>query len=204
MRAEVVSVGTELLLGDIVNTNAAHCGQARASIGGGCFMPTSVGANEPRIADAIAAALARADAVIVTGGLGPTQDDVTREAISALTGRRLVRDPKIEEELRRRFSEFGRPMAEVNVRQADVPEGASIIEQTWGTAPGLILEHAGGVIYAVPGVPAEMEDMLTRAVLPDLLRRGGEPTQIVSRIVRVAGVSESAIAEKVQDVWKLL
>ena len=128
MRAEVLSVGTELLLGDIVNTNAAHIGQALASIGVDCFMHTSVGDNEQRIADAIAAALAHADAVIVTGGLGPTQDDVTREAISALTGRPLIRDPKIEEQLRRRFAEFGRPMAEVNVRQADVPDGASIIE----------------------------------------------------------------------------
>src|SRR5437588_723102 len=204
MRAEVVSVGTELLLGDIVNTNAAHIGQALASIGVDCFMHTSVGDNEQRIADAIAAALARADAVIVTGGLGPTQDDVTREAISALTGRRLVRDPKVEEELRRRFAEFGRPMAEVNVRQADVPDGASIIEQSWGTAPGLIVEHAGGVIYAVPGVPAEMEDMLARAVLPDLLGRAGEPSQIVSRVVRIAGVSESTIAEQLHDVWQIL
>ncbi len=204
MRAEVVSVGTELLLGDIVNTNAAHIGQALASIGVDCFMHTSVGDNEQRIADAIAAALAHADAVIVTGGLGPTQDDVTREAISALTGRPLIRDPKIEEQLRRRFAEFGRPMAEVNVRQADVPDGASIIEQSWGTAPGLIVEHAGGVIYAVPGVPAEMEDMLARAVLPDLLGRAGEPSQITSRVVRIAGVSESTIAEQLHDVWQIL
>src|SRR5438105_11295484 len=204
MRAEVLSVGTELLLGDIINTNAAHIGQALASIGVDCFMHTTVGDNEQRIAGAIGAALGRADAVIVTGGLGPTQDDVTREAISAVTRPALIRDPKIEEALRRRFAEFGRPMPEMNVRQADVPEGASIIEQSWGTAPGLIVEHAGGVIYAVPGVPAEMEDMLTRAVLPDLLRRAGEPTQIVSRIIRIAGVSESAIAEKVHDVWQML
>jgi nicotinamide-nucleotide amidase len=204
MRAEVLSVGTELLLGDIVNTNAAHIGRALASIGIDCFMHTTVGDNEQRIADALAAILERSDAVILTGGLGPTQDDVTREAIARLTGRPLVRDPKIEEELRARFAELGRPMAETNVRQADVPEGSSIIETTWGTAPGLIVEHAGGVIYAVPGVPAEMEDMLARAVLPDLLRRAGEPTQIISRVVRVAGVSESSIAEQLRDVWEML
>jgi nicotinamide-nucleotide amidase len=204
MRAEVLSVGTELLLGDIVNTNAAHIGQALASIGIDCYLHATVGDNEARIADAIGAALARADALVITGGLGPTQDDVTREAISAVTGRALIRDPKIEEELRRRFAEFGRPMAEMNVRQADVPDGASIIEQSWGTAPGLIVEHGDGVIYAVPGVPAEMEDMLARAVLPDLLRRAGEPSQIVSRIVRIAGVSESTIAEQLRDVWDIL
>ena len=204
MRAEVLSVGTELLLGDIVNTNAAHIGQALASIGVDCFMHTAVGDNEKRIADAIGAALARADAVIITGGIGPTQDDVTREAIAAVTGRALIRDPKIEENLRRRFAEFGRPMPEMNVRQADVPDGGSIIEQSWGTAPGLIVEHGNGVIYAVPGVPAEMEDMLARAVLPDLLRRAGEPSQIVSRVVRVAGVSESTIAEQLRDVWNIL
>jgi nicotinamide-nucleotide amidase len=204
MRAEVLSVGTELLLGDIVNTNAAHIGQALASIGIDCYLHATVGDNEARIADAIGAALDRADALVITGGLGPTQDDVTREAISAVTGRALIRDPKIEEELRRRFAEFGRSMAEMNVRQADVPDGASIIEQSWGTAPGLIVEHGDGVIYAVPGVPAEMEDMLARAVLPDLLRRAGEPSQIVSRIVRIAGVSESTIAEQLRDVWNIL
>ena len=204
MRAEVLSVGTELLLGDIVNTNAAHIGQALASIGIDCYVHTTVGDNEQRIADAIARALERADAVIITGGLGPTQDDVTREAIAAVTGRKLIRDPKIEDALRRRFAEFGRPMPEMNVRQADVPDGASIIEQSWGTAPGLIVEHGEGVIYAVPGVPAEMEDMLARAVLPDLLLRAGQPSQIVSRIIRIAGVSESTIAEQLGDVWDIL
>jgi nicotinamide-nucleotide amidase len=204
MRAEVLSVGTELLLGDIVNTNAAHIGRALASIGIDCFMHTTVGDNEERIADAMSTGLKRADALIVTGGLGPTQDDVTREAIARMTGRALIRDPKIEEQLRARFLELGRPMPEVNARQADVPDGASIIETTWGTAPGLIVEHAGGVVYAVPGVPAEMEDMLARAVLPDLLRRAGEPTQMVSRVVRIAGVSESAIAEKLHEVWEML
>ena len=204
MRAEVLSVGTELLLGDIINTNAAHIGRALASIGIDCFMHTTVGDNEQRIADAIAAILSRSDAAIITGGLGPTQDDVTREAIARVTGKPLVRDPKIEEQLRARFAELGRPMPEMNVRQADVPEGGSIIETTWGTAPGLIVDHAGGVIYAVPGVPAEMEDMLSRAVLPDLLRRAGEPTQIISRVVRIAGMSESSIAEKLHDVWEML
>src|SRR5258706_7850743 len=118
MRAEVLSVGTELLLGDIVNTNAAHIGQALASIGVDCFMHTSVGDNEKRIADAIAASLSRADAVIITGGIGPTQDDVTREAISAGTGRAVVPHPKIEEDLPRPLAGVGPPLAGENSRPA--------------------------------------------------------------------------------------
>ncbi|MGZ4104131.1 MAG: competence/damage-inducible protein A [Actinomycetota bacterium] len=204
MRAEVLTVGTELLLGDIVDTNAAYIGQALASIGVDCFMRVAVGDNEQRIADAISAALGRADAVIVTGGLGPTQDDVTREAIARVTAKPLVRDHTIEEQLRARFAELGRPMPESNVRQSDVPDGATVIATSWGTAPGLIVQHGKGVIYAVPGVPSEMEDMLSRAVLPDLLRRAGEPSQIVTRLVRTAGVSESRIAEQLHDIWETI
>jgi len=204
MRAEVVAVGTELLLGDIANTNAAHIGRALATVGVDCFIHTAVGDNTERIAEAIGTALARADAVIVTGGLGPTQDDVTREAIARLTGRPLRRDPAIVEHLRARFAELGREMAETNLRQADVPDGASVIEQTFGTAPGLIVPHGDGVIYALPGVPAEMEEMLARAVLPDMLGRSGEPATILSRVVRVAGMSESAVAERLSPTWDML
>jgi competence/damage-inducible protein CinA-like protein len=204
MRAEIVAVGTELLLGDIVNTNAARIGQGLASVGVDCFFHTTVGDNEERIASALAGSLSRADAVIVTGGLGPTQDDVTREAIGRFTGRALIRDPELEEKIRARFSQMGRAMPEVNLRQADVPEGAQIIEQSWGTAPGLIVEHEGKVIFAVPGVPAEMEDMLERAVLPNLIQRVGAGMKISSRIVRVAGMSESVIAEALADTWDML
>lgn len=204
MRAEVVAVGTELLLGDIDNTNASFIGRALAGIGVDCFVHTAVGDNTERIADALRAALTRADAVIVTGGLGPTQDDVTREAIAVVTGAALRRIPELEERLRRRFAEFGRPMPEANLRQAEVPGGARVIDQTFGTAPGLIVEHEGGVIYAVPGVPAEMRDMLERAVLPDLMVRMGEAARIVSRVVRVAGMTESGVAEHLAPVWDSL
>lgn len=202
MRAEVVCVGTELLLGDIVNGNAASIGRMLASAGIDCFMHVSVGDNEERIAAAIGAALGRADAVIVTGGLGPTQDDVTREAIAALTGRELRRDETFAQHLSDHFARLGREMAQINLRQADVPEGARTIPVTWGTAPGLIVEHGDGVIYALPGVPAEMEDMMTRAVLPDLLARSGQPAKIASRVVRVAGMSESSIAEALHQTWE--
>lgn len=204
MKAEVLAVGTELLLGDIVNSNAAWIGQMLAGAGIDCFGHTTVGDNEARIADAIGASLSRADAVIVTGGLGPTQDDVTREAIARLTGRALVRDPAIEHRLRERFGSLGRPMATSNLRQADVVDGARVIEQTFGTAPGLIVEHNDGVIYAIPGVPAEMQDMMARAVLPDLQARAGAGERIVSRVVRVAGVPESTVADELSPLWDSL
>lgn len=204
MRAEVVTVGTELLLGDIVNTNAAHIGRALAGVGVDCHAHVTVGDNIERIGEAIDIALRRADAVIVTGGLGPTQDDVTREAIARSTGRRLVRDPVVEERIRARFREIGRPMADINLRQADVIEGARVIEQTVGTAPGLVVEQGDRVIYAVPGVPAEMRDMMDRAVLPDLIRRAGSNACIVSRVIHVAGMTESGIAEALAPRWDAL
>jgi nicotinamide-nucleotide amidase len=204
MRAEVIAVGTELLLGEIANTNAAHIGRRLADVGVDCFIHVAVGDNEGRIAEAISTALSRADAAIVTGGLGPTQDDVTREAIAACTGRALRRDDAIAQALRDRFAAMGRQMPENNLRQADVPDGATVIAQTFGTAPGLIVPHGDGVIYAVPGVPAEMMDMLERAVLPDLAARSGAPAVIRTRTVRVAGVSESAIAESVSPTWDAL
>lgn len=199
MRAEVVGIGTELLLGDIVNTNASYIGQQLAAVGWACYRHTVVGDNIERIADVLQGAIERSDAVIVTGGLGPTQDDITREAVAHATGRALRRDDVIADSLRARFAAMGRSMPEMNLRQADVPDGARVIDATIGTAPGLIVEHGTCTLYLVPGVPREMRDMLERAVLPDLRRRGGAP--IASRVVRTAGVAESAIAELLTPMW---
>lgn len=204
MRAEVVAVGTELLLGDIVNTNAATIARALADAGIDCNRQVVVGDNVDRIAAAITEGLARADAVILSGGLGPTQDDLTREAIASALGKPLRRDPLIEQGLREQFARWGRSMPEMNVRQADVPDGGRIIERTWGTAPGLIVEHSGGVVYAIPGVPAEMGDMLARAVIPDLAARAGEASVIRSRMLRIAGVGESSVATALTPVWDSL
>ncbi|MFA5890983.1 MAG: competence/damage-inducible protein A [Actinomycetota bacterium] len=204
MRAEVVAVGTELLLGDIINTNAAMIARALADAGVDCRRQVVVGDNPERIAAAITEGLDRADAVILTGGLGPTQDDVTREAIATALGRPLRRSSEIEQSLREQFGSLGRPMPEMNVRQADVPEGARVIDRTFGTAPGLIVEHEGRVVYAIPGVPSEMRDMLARAVIPDLLARAGGDVVIRSRIVRVAGVGESSVATSLAPIWDSL
>jgi nicotinamide-nucleotide amidase len=203
VRCEIVGVGTELLLGQIVNTNAAWIGQRLADVGWDCLRHTAVGDNEARIAEVIREALGRADAVIVTGGLGPTQDDVTREAIAAVAGVPLVRRPELEAWLRERFARMGvQRMAEMNLRQADVPEGARHIDNPRGTAPGLIVEVDGRPAYAVPGVPREMEGMLERVVLPDLAARAGEGRAIVSRTLRTAGVGESRLAERLTPLWE--
>jgi nicotinamide-nucleotide amidase len=203
VRCEIVGVGTELLLGQIVNTNAAWIGQRLADVGWDCLRHTAVGDNEARIAEVIREALGRADAVIITGGLGPTQDDVTREALAAVAGAPLVRRPELEQWLRERFGRMGvRRMAEMNLRQADVPEGARYIDNPRGTAPGLIVELDGKPAYAVPGVPREMEGMLEQVVLPDLAARAGEGRAIVSRTLRTAGVGESRLAERLTPLWE--
>jgi nicotinamide-nucleotide amidase len=203
VRCEIIGVGTELLLGQIVNTNAAWIGQRLADVGWDCLRHTVVGDNTERIAEAIREALGRADAVILTGGLGPTQDDVTREALAEVAGVALVRRPELEAWLRERFGGMGvQRMAEMNLRQADVPEGARTIDNPRGTAPGLIMEIDGRPVYAVPGVPREMEGMLEQVVLPDLAARAGEGRAIASRTLRTAGVGESRLAERLTPMWE--
>jgi nicotinamide-nucleotide amidase len=197
VRTEVLAIGTELLLGQIVDTNSSYIGEQLAASGLDCHYQTKVGDNLSRIVKTLRAALARSDAVIVCGGLGPTQDDITREAIAAVMNVPLHRDEDVHERIRVMFSARGRAMAENNARQADVPEGATLIPQTMGTAPGLICPVGQKVIYAMPGVPYEMHDMLERAVLPDLRSRAGEPAVIASRTLRTWGLSESGLAEMV-------
>jgi nicotinamide-nucleotide amidase len=184
-----------LLLGQIVDTNSAWLGETLAAAGIDRHYSTAVGDNLGRIVHALRCALARSDAVIVCGGLGPTQDDITREAIAEVMTTSLVRDEVIAERIAQMFRSRGREMAANNLRQADVPAGATAIDQTMGTAPGLICPVGHKVIYAVPGVPYEMKDMVERAVLPDLLARSGEAATIRSRVLRTWGQSESMLAE---------
>jgi nicotinamide-nucleotide amidase len=201
MRCEVVAVGTELLLGQVVDTNSAWIGEQLAQAGIDSHFQVKVGDNQARIAAAIRGALARSEAVICCGGLGPTQDDITREAIAEVMGVALVRDQTVAAAIREMFSARGRIMAENNLRQADVPDGATVIPQTRGTAPGLICPVAGGagpgVVYAVPGVPSEMREMIARAVIPDLQRRSGATAVILSRTLRTWGLAESTLAERI-------
>jgi nicotinamide-nucleotide amidase len=172
MRAEVIGVGTEILLGQIANTNAREISERLAEIGVDVLRHQVVGDNVGRIAGAIRDALDRSDVVILTGGLGPTGDDVTREAIAEALGLRLVYHEEIESVLREKFRRFGRTMPESNLRQCEVPEGARYLLPERGTAPGLVVSRDGSRLYAVPGVPAEMREML------DELRIDLSPTAV--------------------------
>lgn len=200
MRCEVIAVGTELLLGQIVDTNSSYIGEHLALSGIDSTHQVKVGDNLARIIDAIETAFARADAVVLCGGLGPTHDDITREAIAAVMGADLVLDEVVADRIRALFASRNRAMPENNLRQAMVPVGASVIEQTRGTAPGLICPVGDKVAYLVPGVPHEMRDMMERAVLPDLRRRAGDVGAIVSRTLRTWGDSESGLNERLQPL----
>jgi nicotinamide-nucleotide amidase len=204
MRCEVVAIGTELLLGQIVDTNSAWMGEHLALAGIDSHFQTKVGDNLGRMVLALRTALARSDAVIVCGGLGPTQDDITREAIAEVMNVSMVRDDAIADRIRAMFGARGREMAENNLRQADVPVGARVIEQVRGTAPGLICPVGHKVIYAVPGVPYEMTEMMERAVIPDLQARAGTAATIVSRTLRTWGLAESTLAEKLAPRFEAL
>jgi nicotinamide-nucleotide amidase len=198
VRVEIVAVGTELLLGQIADTNSAWLGEQLALAGVDSHFHQAVGDNQARIVLALRTALARGDGVIVCGGLGPTHDDITREAIAEVMNVPLARDEAIVERIAELFSSRGREMPASNARQADVPAGAEPIPQQLGTAPGLVCPVGAKVVYALPGVPYEMQEMFTRAVLPDLRRRmgqAGETGMIVSRVVKTWGLSESSLGE---------
>jgi nicotinamide-nucleotide amidase len=203
MRCEVVAVGTELLLGQIVDTNSSWIGEQLALAGIDSFFQVKVGDNAARIAATLRAALERSDAVVVCGGLGPTQDDITRDVIAEVMGVELVTDPDIEERIRSMFGSRGRDMPANNLRQAQVPVGARTMDQQPGTAPGLVCPigdpGSGQVIYAVPGVPYEMKEMVAGTVIPDLQRRAGVQAVIRSRTLRTWGMSESGLAEVLAD-----
>ncbi|GIV00239.1 MAG: CinA-like protein [Actinomycetota bacterium] len=201
MRAEVIGIGTEILLGQIANTNARWISERLAGIGVDVLHHQAVGDNVERIADAVRLALSRADVVIATGGLGPTQDDVTREALARVAGVPLERWPELEERLRARWAATGREMPASNLVQADVPRGARVIEPKRGTAPGLVLELEGRRVYALPGVPAEMEEMMEGTVLPELAALAG-PAALVSRTLRCVGIPESRVAELLDDLFR--
>lgn len=211
MRAEVVAVGTELLLGQIVDTNSSWIGEQLALVGIDSHFQTKVGDNLSRIVSVLRSALDRSDAVICCGGLGPTQDDLTREAIAEVMGVPLETDEEMEERILSMFLSRGRSMPANNLRQAQRPAGSQFIAQMPGTAPGLLCpiewpdaSSATGatvqkVIYAVPGVPWEMQEMVLGTVLPDLERRAGITAVIRSRTLRTWGDSESGLAERLAD-----
>jgi nicotinamide-nucleotide amidase len=196
-------VGSELLLGQINDTNSSWIGQELAAVGIDSHYQTKVGDNLDRMVEVIELALDRSDAVICTGGLGPTQDDITREAIAAVMGVELATDEALVEKILQMFGSRGRDMPESNLLQARVPVGARAIPVQPGTAPGLAAEFVRNgetkLIYAVPGVPWEMQEMMTGFIVPDLMERSGESAVIRSRVLRTWGTQEAALGEQLAD-----
>lgn len=199
MRAEILSVGTELLLGQITDTNAAYIARELAALGIDVFFKQTVGDNPQRIQDTVRLALSRADAVLITGGLGPTEDDLTVDAVARALGEDLVEDPAVVDHVRRFFAARGRaPTANV-FKQALVPRSARVIPNLRGTAPGIHLERDGRMIFIMPGVPYEMEAMMREYVTPILrARTTGEVIQSV--VLRVTGEGESAVEMRIKDL----
>lgn len=200
MIVEVIAVGTELLLGQIVNGNAAAIGAALAERGLDAHHQQVVGDNHQRLTDSIRLALGRADAVIITGGLGPTQDDLTREAVCAATGLEMEFSEEYAAHLRDWWQRRGRVMPESNLQQAEYPAGAELLMNPKGTAPGLALRHRDTWIFCVPGVPAEMDYLLHEEVLPRLST--GDEAVLSSRLLRTWGRSESDVADTLDDLYR--
>lgn len=202
MNAELIAIGSELLLGETVDTNSAFVARQLTAIGVNLFRKTVVGDNQERIQATIEEALRRADLVICTGGLGPTADDVTREAVAAAFGRPLEFHQFLLDQIAARFASFGRPMSPSNRQQAFVPHGARIIENPVGTAPCFLVEDERGTVVVLPGVPSEMRYLLEHAVLPYLRDDRGQTGVILVRTLHATGEGESVIGEKVADLMR--
>ena len=194
MRAEILSCGTELLLGHITDTNATYLAQSLPTLGIDLYFVSQVGDNQGRIVETLQRAWQRSDLIIMTGGLGPTEDDLARESISALLGETMLVDPTLETELRAKFSSMRAPMPERNVKQATLISSAQAIPNPVGTAPGWWVEKDNHIIVAMPGVPREMYRMWENEVVPRLGSHTG--SVIFTRILRVAGLGESTVEEK--------
>ncbi len=193
LKAEIVTTGTEILLGEIVDTNAAWIAQQLREAGVNLYFKTTVGDNEARIRSVLELGMSRSDVIICSGGLGPTVDDVTRQAIANAVGRTLVLHEEALATLKERFARFGTQMTENNLQQVYIPEGALLIPNPVGTAPGFIVETATCAIIALPGVPREMKHLMTETVLPYLRARAGHSGIIRRRVLRTIGIGESLI-----------
>lgn len=199
LSAEIVTTGTEILLGEIVDTNAAWIAQQLRDAGVNLYYKTTVGDNLGRVKEVISLGLSRSDLIIVSGGLGPTKDDITRQAIAEATGRPLVMHSGALETLKARFARFGAQMTENNLQQAMIPSGATLIENPVGTAPGFIVESESSTVIALPGVPREMKHLMLESVLPYLRERLNGEGIIRRRVLRTVGIGESAIDDRLSD-----
>lgn len=201
--AEIITIGTEILLGEIVDTNARYIARRLRDVGVDLYRKTTVGDNVQRIAQVIQQALERCEIVITTGGLGPTVDDPTREAVARAMGVEVEFHPELWDQIQARFRRFGRFPTENNKQQAFIPQGAIAIENPVGTAPAFIVERGQQSVISLPGVPREMEYLLDNAVLPYLRRRYHLTGTIKARVLHTAGVGESQIDDLIADLERL-
>jgi len=203
MIAEAIFTGTELLLGRILNTNAQYLQQTLAGLGIDLYHMVTVGDNQHRCAEAIRQAAEKADLIFVGGGLGPTEDDISREALAEACGLPMVHDDAALRIVERRYLANKIRMPEVNLKQALLPEGSQVMDNTVGVAPGVILEHRGKTYFLLPGPPYEFENMLDNQVVPYLKERfPGEIATIYTRVLKLCGIGESFLAEKLGDLFK--
>lgn len=198
MDAEILAVGTELLLGQIANTNAQFISELLPEAGINVYRHSVVGDNPKRLAESIQTALSRSDIVITTGGLGPTEDDLTKEVAASVMKRCLVPDEQTLNEINAYFRKVQRPMAKSNLKQALIPEGCIIIRNSNGTAPGCIIEDMGKTLILLPGPPREMRPMFKETVLPYLSSKSAK--KLVSKYIRIFGIGESAVEDRLLDI----
>jgi nicotinamide-nucleotide amidase len=200
LTAEIIAVGSELLTPFRTDTNSLWLTERLNSVGVEVKLKTIVGDDDARLEETIRDALKRSGIVVLTGGLGPTEDDITRKIAARALGRRLALDEKVLEEIRTRFLRWGRKMPEINARQAMVIEGAEVLPNPNGSAPGMYLEHEGRAVVLLPGPPRELKPMFDNHVLPKLSQRAGA-VRVVRRVLRVAGLGESAVDERIAPVY---
>ncbi|MEP6920506.1 MAG: competence/damage-inducible protein A [bacterium] len=200
LTAEIIAIGSELLHPDRTDTNSLWLTEKLNSIGIEVMLKTIVGDDDARLEETIKDAAKRSRVVITTGGLGPTEDDITRKVAARALGRRLILDEVVLEEIRKRFLSLGRPMPERNSRQAMVIDGATVLDNPNGSAPGLFIEHQGTAIALLPGPPREMRPMFENHVLPRLVEQAGA-VRVARRVMRVAGLGESAVDEKIAPIY---
>jgi len=198
IKAEILAVGTELLMGQISNTNAQYLSARLPDVGIGVYYHSVVGDNHERLREVLGLALSRSDLVIITGGLGPTKDDLTKETVAAMFKRRLILHQESLDSLMSFFKTLKRPMTENNFKQAHMPEGSRVIRNNNGTAPGCIIEEKGRTVIMLPGPPSEMKAMFEEAVIPYLEEK--TESRIVSRFLRIFGIGESAMEDAIKDL----
>ena len=198
MNAEILSVGTELLMGQIANTNAQYLSKKLSEAGINVYFHTVVGDNPIRLEKCLNLSISRSDCILMTGGLGPTRDDLTKEIVAKVSGKNLIFSKKIYGKINKFFKKMGRPMVESNKRQAFMPEGSIVTENNVGTAPGGIVEFGQKVIVMLPGPPSELIPMFEKYVLPYFLERA--QSKIVSKFIKVFGLGESDVEQRIMDL----